>query len=243
MKTIDLEKLKLSPHHKVLDVGCGEGRHSISAYIETGAQVTGVDLSATDLETAKNRLKENLEYLDQQPEGEGYCEFQEGDATSLPFEDASFDVVICSEVLEHIPDYSKVLAEINRVLKPNGIMAISVPRAWPEAICWRLSKAYYQAEGGHIRIFNAQQLLSEVEDIGWERFARHWAHALHVPYWWLKCLFWERPDHWSVQRYHKLLVWDLMQRPWVTRAIDFVLNPFMGKSIVMYFTRSESEQP
>ena len=237
MKTIDFEKLDLQSGDRVLDLGCGEGRHAISLHLETDAEVVGVDLSEADLATAKSRLADNLA-TDGVYAGSGSCSFELGDATALSFADASFDCVVCSEVLEHIPDYQAVLAEINRVLKPDGIMALSVPRAWPEAICWRLSKAYYQVEGGHIRIFNAQQLLSEVEDLGWNRFSRHWAHALHVPFWWLKCAFWGDEQHWMVKQYHRLLVWDLMKRPWITRAAEWLLNPLMGKSVVMYFSRS-----
>ena len=159
-------------------------------------------------------------------------------ALDLPFADDSFDKVICSEVLEHIHDYQGVLREINRVLKSDGILAISVPRAWPEEICWRLSNAYHQVEGGHIRIFNALHLRREIESLGWRRYSRHWAHALHVPFWWLKCAFWDRGDeHWLVRQYHKLLVWDLMQQPTVTRLTEKVLNPVLGKSVVMYFSR------
>jgi len=233
MKTINYRKLDILPGDKVLDLGCGEGRHAISVYLETGAEVIGVDLSKKDLQTAEQRLNESLAFAGEH----GSCRFEQQNALALNFEDNHFDVVICSEVLEHIPDYQGVLKEIDRVLKPNGIMALSVPRAWPEEICWKLSKPYYQVKGGHIRIFNAVQLCSQVEDFGWQRFSRHWAHALHVPYWWLKCAFWEQEDHWAIKQYHRLLVWDLMQRPWLTRALEWLLNPIMGKSIVMYFHR------
>ena len=66
-----------------------------------------------------------------------------GDALSLPFSDNYFDRLICSEVLEHIPDYSGALAEIWRITKPGGRIGISVPHRWPEQICWLLSRAYY----------------------------------------------------------------------------------------------------
>jgi len=117
-------------------------------------------------------------------------------------------------------------------------LAVSVPRAWPEEICWKLSKPYRQVEGGHIRIFNATQLRHDVEDFGWSRYARHWAHALHSPFWWLKCWKWGEDDGLLVRWYHKLLVWDLMKRPWLTRALEWMLNPVMGKSVVMYFERA-----
>jgi len=231
MQTIDFTRLKLRDGDRILDVGCGEGRHTILAYMSADVTAVGVDLSEKDLAIARERF----EPFDEKDNDAKQLTFQVANALALPFEDASFDKVICSEVLEHIPDYKGVLAEINRVLKPDGVLAVSVPRAWPEEICWKLSKPYRQVEGGHIRIFNATQLRHDVEDLGWARYARHWAHALHSPYWWLKC--W-KDESILVTWYHKLLVWDLMQRPWITRNLERVLNPLLGKSIVMYFERS-----
>ncbi len=231
MQTIDFDRLKLRDGDCVLDVGCGEGRHTIGAYLQAGVHAVGVDLSERDLQTARERAREFL-----QPSGSaGSLTFQRANALQLPFADHSFDKVICSEVLEHIGDYQGVLAEIRRVLKPDGLLAISVPRAWPEEICWKLSAEYRQSEGGHIRIFNATQLKFDVEKLGWRRYARHWAHALHSPFWWLKCCFWEQDDQPLVRWYHRLLVWDLMQRPWLTRSVEWLLNPLLGKSVVMYF--------
>lgn len=86
----------------------------------------------------------------------------EGDALGLPFPDASFDVVIVSEVMEHIPDDEGVLAEMARVLKPGGRIAVTVPRYGPEKVCWALSDAYHEIEGGHIRIYRADELLGKV---------------------------------------------------------------------------------
>jgi len=64
-----------------------------------------------------------------------------------------------------------------------------------------------------------------------------------VPYWWLKCLFWRSDaEPWPVRFYHRLLVWDLMKRPWITRAIDTLLNPVMGKSVVLYFSKPAVQQ-
>ncbi len=239
MQTIDCQRLRLRPGLRLLDVGCGEGRHSIAAYLSADIEVVGVDLSVADLQTARERFAPFAELENPLRS----LSFQCADALRLPFADDSFDRVICSEVLEHIPDYRAALTEIRRVLKADGILAISVPRAWPEDICWRLSKAYRQTEGGHIRIFNATHLRHEVEDLGWRRYHRHWAHALHSPYWWLKCWLWGQDDAWPVRIYHRLLVWDLLKRPWLTRGLEWLLNPVLGKSVVMYFDSQIKEAP
>ena len=141
-------------------------------------------------------------------------------------------------MLEHIPNFIAVIGELNRVLKPGGNLCVSVPRAWPERICWWLSKDYYNTPGGHIRIFNAGFLRQEIHRQGLNCYRQHGAHALHVPYWWLRCLLWNEGEKqpW-VAAYHRFLVWDLMERPALTRWIDKLCNPWMGKSVVMYFNK------
>ncbi|MDZ7670179.1 MAG: class I SAM-dependent methyltransferase [Gammaproteobacteria bacterium] len=236
MKTIDFRHLHLQSGQRVLDLGCGEGRHAISAWLESPVDVVGLDLSPADLRTAAGRAAEF------QPPAEasrGSLGWVQGSGLTLPFADASFDRVICAEVLEHVPDFHSVLGEIRRVLKPGGVLAVSVPRFVPEWLCWQLSDAYHEVPGGHIRIFRTALLTRAVEGQGLRRYHRHWAHSLHVPYWWLRCLFWDRGESaWPVRAYHRLLVWDLMRRPWLTRLLDRLLNPVMGKSVVLYFTRN-----
>ncbi|XOV84389.1 MAG: class I SAM-dependent methyltransferase [bacterium] len=202
LETIEFDRLKLHSRDKILDLGCGEGRHAISAYLLADVTVFGVDLSACDLATARQRLEE----FDHKPEHpEHSCTFVRASGLQLPFEDNSFDKVICAEVLEHIPDYQGMLQEIKRVLRPGGIFAASVPRFFPEWVCWKLSDAYHEVEGGHVRIFTSGELYRAIESLQMRRFARHWAHSLHVPYWWLRCLFWERGK----------------MRPLCARIIDF----------------------
>ena len=121
---------------------------------------------------------------------------------------------------------------------------MTVPRAWPERICWRLApppSGYPYDPGGHLRIFDETELRYSVELHGFKRFYRHHAHGLHAPYWWLKCWFWRREsDPGIVKAYHRLLVWDLLQRPWLTRVLDALLTPPMGKSLALYFEGRET---
>jgi SAM-dependent methyltransferase len=232
MQTIDFQYFPLHPNDRVLDLGCGEGRHCINAYLHEKVVSIGIDLNFCDLQTTMQKFTPFASL------GRGEFYLQQVNANQLPFADASIDKIICSEVLEHIDDYKAVLHEIKRVLKPNGILAISVPRYWPEKICWWLSDAYHQVEGGHIRIFKAKTLKREVVGQGFCFYKQHWAHALHSPYWWLKCLFWKsQDDSRLIKLYHRLLVWDLMQKPWITQTLEKCLNPLAGKSVVMYFVK------
>lgn len=236
MLTVNFKDFPLAAGDVVLDLGCGEGRHVIHAYLAADVIALGVDLSYRDLHIAQQRF---LPFA--QNSAQKSFSLQQADATRLPFADASIDKIICSEVLEHIPDYQAVLREIERVLKPGGILAVTVPRRWPEKICWWLSEAYHQVEGGHIRIFDGKQLRREIEQQAFHFYKRHWAHALHSPYWWMKCLWWKQQDtHPLIKLYHRLLVWDLLEKPWFTRALETCLNPIMGKSVVMYFRKTIS---
>ena len=233
MLTINYKLLNFSDGDIFLDVGCGEGRHLIHACLEHNVLGVGVDMSQRDLLVASERFQPFAAY---NPKSQFFL--QQTDATRLPFADNSFDKIICSEVLEHIENYSSVLGEMKRILKPGGVLAISVPRAWPEKICWKLSSAYHQVEGGHIRIFNSTKLRNEIEALNFEFTHRYWAHALHSPFWWLKCLWWKSQDNSRIIKlYHRLLVWDLMQKPWVTQTLETLLNPILGKSVVMHFRK------
>ena len=185
MNTIKYNNLNLTEGQLMLDMGCGEGRHSIGALLETPATIVGMDLSFEDLKIAQSRLKDF-----DTSELSTSCTFGIGNINDIPFEDSSLDAVICSEVLEHVDSPSESVKELVRVLKPGGVMALSVPRYLPELICWKLSKEYSKTPGGHVRIFKHKELKNLAVSNGLQYQSFHWAHGLHSPYWWLQCLFW-----------------------------------------------------
>ena len=79
-------------------------------------------------------------------------------------------------------------------------------------------------------------------DAGLVPSGSHRAHALHSPYWWLRCAVGPTNDtHPLVRAYHQLLVWDIEQAPAVTRVTERVLNPVLGKSVVVYASRPSTD--
>jgi len=233
--TVDFNRIGLKPGHRILDIGCGSGRHVSTSYQHRDVIVIGTDLSFRNICEARERL---LLHDRLGEHGGGAWGLNIADITALPFERHAFDLVICSEVMEHIPDEKTAIKELIRVLKPGCRMVISVPRYLPERICWMLSDEYHMANQGHIRIYRKGRLVSLLENSGMQLTGSHYAHSLHAPYWWLKCLVGPtREDSRPVNLYHRFLTWDIMQKPKLTRLLDRLFNPFFGKSLVLYFRK------
>ena len=238
MLTVDYDRLGVVGGTKVIDVGCGAGRHSYEAY-RRGADVIAFDQNAEELAEVDTMLQA-MGAEGEAPES-AKAQVVVGDALALPYPDGTFDVVIASEILEHVPDDETAIAELVRVLRPGGSLAVTVPRWLPEKICWLLSDSYHANEGGHIRIYQADELQAKVEACGALFTGSAHAHALHSPYWWLKCAVGvDNNDHPAVKAYHKLLVWDMMSKPALTRVAETVLNPVVGKSVALYFEKPDA---
>ena len=115
-----LQKMPLRPGEHVLDVACGTGivTRLAAARIGSAGSITGLDLNAGMLEVAANNA----------PDAVVACKWQQGDAEDMPFEDASFDVVLCQQGLQFVPDKQAAAREMKRVLKPNGRVGLCVWR-------------------------------------------------------------------------------------------------------------------
>lgn len=105
----------LRPGLRVLDVGCGPGTVTVdlAAHVTPGGRVTGLDRAGDAVLPRARALAEERGVG-------GVVDFVEGDANALDFADASFDVVVCHQVLQHVRDPVRVLAEMRRVATPDG---------------------------------------------------------------------------------------------------------------------------
>jgi SAM-dependent methyltransferase len=234
MLTIRFNRLGLRPGDKFLDAGAGFGRHAFEA-ARQGATVYALDYATDEVVMTRNTFGAMLEA--KEITEKAYGGVLRGDATKLPFDDNTFDCVVTSEVLEHIQDDVNVISELHRVLKPGGSLGVTVPSWWPEKINWMLSDEYHapKSVGGHVRIYSATELKAKLRSAGLEVTDSHHAHALHSPYWWLKCAVGPRNnDHSLVKKYREFLEWDIMNQPHSMQVAERALSPLMGKSFVVY---------
>lgn len=239
MLTVRYDRLGVRAGDRVLDLGCGFGRHAFES-LRRGARVVACDMSLAELKDVSAMLGAITvgEAATLPASASGTA--ANGDATRLPFADGSFDRIIASEVLEHVPDDDAAFAELARVLRPGGTIAVTVPAWLAERVCWALTDEYHApfVEGGHVRVYSERVLRAKLRAVGLRPGAAHHAHALHTPYWWLKCAVGPRNDeHPLVRAYHAVLLWDIVgRRPHarVTRFLDRVGNPLLGKSLVVY---------
>ena len=238
MLTIDFAKFPISKGERVLDMGCGFGRHAF-ALLRQGADVVALDYSQDEVEQV-NGMFAAMQLAGEVPAGASGIGVR-GTAYGLPFADATFDAVVAAEVLEHLPDDRLAMSELVRVLKPGGRLAVTVPRWFPEKVCWALSDAYHEVEGGHIRVYSRREMVGKLRDAGAVPTELHHAHALHAPYWWLKCAVGVDNENAPVKAYKKLLEWDIMKAPALTRISETLLNPVLGKSLVVYATKPTAQ--
>jgi SAM-dependent methyltransferase len=134
--------------NRVLDVGCGSNLKYDLTLADLGIQIVAVDFSSSFLELAPRHPR---------------VELRLADAASLPFEQASFDGVICSEVAEHVPDDRAVVNEIARVLRPGGLLVFTVPILWNLARLTdmvRRRSFHVEMMEGHLREYSRRQALA-----------------------------------------------------------------------------------
>jgi SAM-dependent methyltransferase len=178
LQTVDLDLLRLRDGDLVLDIGSGTGRHVLAACLRP-CRVVGLDSDLESLALAGRYV--NLIHSWGVVKAAATLMLGWGDR--LPFADGSFDRVLCTEVLEHIPDDRATIREIVRVVRPGGTAAVSVPDQLSESIFWRLSQQYRNIPGGHVRIYGRQEIASKLTDAGLRLYAIRFRHAFETLYW------------------------------------------------------------
>ena len=234
MLTVRFDRIGLKPSDLLLDAGVGFGRHAFEA-ARRGARVVALDYAEEEVRITRNTFGAMLEAGEITPDR--FVASLQGDATCLPFISDSFDHVITSEVLEHIQNDVSAIGEFFRLVKPGGSLTVTVPTWWPEKINWMLSDEYHAPKsiGGHVRIYSATELKAKLSSAGFNVIGSHHAHALHSPYWWLKCAVGPtNNDHPLVKRYRKFLEWDIVKQPRSVKVAERALSPLMGKSLIVY---------
>jgi ubiquinone/menaquinone biosynthesis C-methylase UbiE len=231
MLTIDYDLLDIKDGERILDVGCGGGRHTWQACKQSSCLTCALDIDRENLTKTQNML--NL--LDQEHKTKGKWLVIEGDITNLPFPNNTFDKIVCSEVLEHIHNDVHGIYEMVRVLKGDGILAVSVPSYLQETICWRLSEEYHNTPGGHIRIYRTKELREKLKRHNLQIFASRRKHALHSFYWISRCFFGMKNENALIPSlYYKFLVWDIYHGSRPIRWLESILNKIFPKSLVLY---------
>lgn len=239
MLTFDLENISLNTQApNILDLGCGEGRHIFGCMtVFKNAKIIGIDMH---LESLAKCIEGHAFFI-----GHNNCKniYSQASIYNLPFRDKSFDLIICSEVMEHLEDYKKAIGIIHSLLKDDGTLLISVPSFFPEKICWLLSDKYQKTPGGHVRIFRKSVLENDLRLYGFRKISSKRFHAFHSPYWWLRCLFWKNQERsFLVKWYKKFLEYQILNRTPILDVVESFLNPLLGKSVSFVFRKHNASK-
>jgi SAM-dependent methyltransferase len=239
MLTVDYSLLGITDGERILDIGCGTGRHSWEACRQARCVVFALDIDGDELVRARGVLSA----MDRQGESRGQWGLLRASTVYLPFKEGAFDKIVCSEVLEHVPDDAESIKEMARVVKDSGTVAVSVPNHLPEAICWRISSEYHNRAGGHVRIYRRGELIEPLNAAGLRVYATRRKHGLHSMYWICRCVFGVNNEKaFLPSLYHRFLVWDMKANRRPVRWLEAILNSFFAKSVVFYATKNKSKR-
>ncbi|MFZ1994835.1 MAG: class I SAM-dependent methyltransferase [Solirubrobacteraceae bacterium] len=141
----ELNRLPLPANARVLDAGCGSGR-TLVELARYGGEVSGIELNTEAAELARGR---------------GVGEVQVGRLEELPWDEATFDLITCLDVIEHVPDDVTALVELRRVARPGGWLLVTVPAY--QALWSRHDEANH-----HYRRYSRALLRAAARSAGWQ---------------------------------------------------------------------------
>ncbi len=230
-QSIDPALMDIGPDDKVIDLGCGTGRHVLELS-KIPSNIIGADISRNDIRAGRYLL----EIMRRRDEVNARVHWLQTAGERLPFKDGAFDRVICTETLEHVDDETVLARELARVLKPGGILAISVPDEFSEKIFWKFSTNYRTHAGGHVRIFRRPEIVNLMRIAGLQPYAVRYRHSLETVYWLSHIAFW---SDWGKQgpitrAFRNVLDSQRARASKIMTLLDDVGNRALPKSIVVY---------
>lgn len=228
MLTVDFDLLDIQPGHKALDAGCGLGRHS-GEFLRRGAHVMSMDLDMDSLQGTRKLLSGIS--------NEDFC-VHSGDALKMPFRDNTFDRIICSEVMEHVSDENQAGSELSRILKPGGLIAITVPTTFSEVMYFLLTYEYFTSPGGHVRIFTPGGLAEIMRKNKLSIYGIRYKHSFHTIWWAIRSVVGlHNEDQWFTRTYRTFLTMGLFSP--LMRKIESFFDWFFPKSVILYARKEE----
>ncbi len=230
MLTVDFERLAVQEGNVVLDAGCGWGRHSVE-YMKHGVKVFCLDLDLDSLYKTRYTIASMMKSGKAHEKSRFLCHI--GDALNLPFKNETFDRIICSEVMEHVNDDFKACAELARVLKKNGRIAITVPTYISEIIYDAITYEYFTSPGGHVRKYMPSKLAEIMRKNGLEVYAVDFKHSFHTIWWMIRGVVGlHNAEHPIATGYREFLVRGLSSN--FMRSCERFFNNFFPKSVIIY---------
>lgn len=168
---------QLKKTHRVLDIGCGSGTITRNILRTVGCTSIGIDVS-----------EECIKYASEKSIQEGLAsDFLVGSIESLPFIEKTFDIVIASHIIEHVPFPEKIFLELKRILKDGGILLLTTPNYtsfWPLAeliFDHTIAKKGYSLHDQHITKFNPSMIKKLFKKTGFSDTVVETYYTLSLP--------------------------------------------------------------
>ena len=225
---VDLQALEVRAGDRVVDVGCGEGGLA-ELLARAGLHVTGVEPAGY----LRERFAARVGVID--PEST----VVDGLADALPFADGELSAIVMTEVLEHVPDPKSALVELRRVLRPGGILCLSVPTSYTELLFWRLHPRYAQ-NATHERIFTRPELERLISLSGFEVTRWEGRNFLPAVSWVFHTLLRSESDHTGAILEHRFVdralgaLWRLLELVGARGFVEAAGNRVWAKSWYVY---------
>jgi SAM-dependent methyltransferase len=232
VENINLDALEVVPGSQVVDVGCADG-HLARALAAANIDVIGVEPE----QYLRDRFQRHAATA-----GPGRATVVAGTVEQLPFDSQSVSAVTITEVLEHVDDPGRAMAELHRIMRPGGVLCLSVPTAFTERLFWRLHPQY-PVNTTHVRIFTRARLSELIRRARFEIVTWEGRNAQASISWIFHSLLRSHSDHAGNITEHLWVdrvlgrLWAVLRRARLEAPFVKVANRLLPKSWYVYCRR------